>query len=196
AKAKSKSEEQKRRAKAKSKSEERPFVPPFLRQGRQGKKAKNPHTPKKHPERGRRVSQKPFTSQKTFSASRMGHPEKQMLGLRCRPTARLKTGPTKAQAKNSRLVDPFYAEGVMGDVILEIGKAKKHFEDFFVIGGVAIEFALCQGVNRVWRIREKPCEDLFVDQAGFDAPGAHLIGAFDYHLEEVIEADAVNRQGG
>jgi hypothetical protein len=84
---------------------------------------------------------------------------------------------------------------MMRDVILEIGKAEKHFENFFVFGGVAIESAICQGVNGVWRIREEPREYFFVDQTGFDAVRAHLIRAFDYHLEEVIEADAVDRQG-
>ena len=81
----------------------------------------------------------------------------------------------------------------MGDVVLEIGEAKKNFEDFFVVRRITIEFAACECVNRVRRIREEPGENLFVDQTGFDAPGAHLIGAFDYHFQEVIEADAVDR---
>ena len=81
----------------------------------------------------------------------------------------------------------------MGDVILEISEAKKDFEDFFVVSGITIEFAACECVNGVWRIREEPSENLFVNQAGFDAPCAHLIGAFDYHFQEVIEANAVDR---
>jgi len=83
---------------------------------------------------------------------------------------------------------------MVGDVVLEIGEAKKDFEDFFVVGGIAIELALCERVNGVWRIGEKPREDFFVDQACFNAPGAHLVRAFDHHFEEVIEADAIDRQ--
>lgn len=83
----------------------------------------------------------------------------------------------------------------MGDVVLEIGEAQKDFEDFFVVRGIAIELALCQRVNGIWRIGEEPGEDFFVDQACFNAPSAHLIRAFDYHFEKVIEADAIDRQG-
>jgi hypothetical protein len=83
----------------------------------------------------------------------------------------------------------------VGDVVLKIGEAKKDFEDFFVVSRIAIEFAPCQRVNGMWRIGEEPGEDFFVDQACFDASGAHLIRAFDYHFEEVIEADSIDRQG-
>jgi hypothetical protein len=84
---------------------------------------------------------------------------------------------------------------MMGDVVLQIGETKKDFEDFFVVSGIAIEFALCERVNGMWRVGEEPREDFFVDQACFDAPGAHLIRAFDYHFEEMIEADTIDRQG-
>lgn len=83
----------------------------------------------------------------------------------------------------------------MGDVVLKIGEAKKDFEDFFIVSGIAIELALCERVNRVWRVGEEPGEDFFVDQACFDASGAHLVRAFDYHFEKVIEADAIDSQG-
>src|SRR5579864_5995255 len=92
-------------------------------------------------------------------------------------------------------MDPFYAEGMVGDVVLEIGEAKKDFEDFFVVCGIAIELALCERMNGIRRIGEKPGENFFVDQACFDASGAYLIRAFNHHLEEVVEADAIDRQG-
>ena len=95
--------------------------------------------------------------------------------------------------KKSRLVDPSYAEGMVGDVVLEIGEAKKDFKDFFIVGGITIELALRESVDGVWRVGEEPGEDFFVDQACFNAPGAHLIRALDYHFEEMIEADAVDR---
>ena len=83
----------------------------------------------------------------------------------------------------------------MGDVVLEIGEAKKDFQDFFVVRGIAIELALCESVDGIRRVGEEPGEDFFVDQACFDASGAHLIRAFDYHFEEMIEANTVDRQG-
>lgn len=92
-------------------------------------------------------------------------------------------------------MDPFYAEGMVGDVVLEIGEAKKDFEDFFVVSRIAIELALCERVNGVWRISEEPGEDFFVNETCFDASGAHLVRAFDYHFEEMIEADSIDRQG-
>lgn len=81
----------------------------------------------------------------------------------------------------------------MGDVVLEIGEAKKDLEDFFVVSGIAIELALRERVNGMRRIGEKPGENFFVNQACFDAPGADLIRAFNHHFKEVIEADAVDR---
>lgn len=99
------------------------------------------------------------------------------------------------ERKNARLVDPFYAEGMVGDVVLQIGEAKKDFEDLFVVSGIAIELALCERVNGTWRVGEEPGENFFVDQACFNAPGAHLIRAFNYHFEEMIEANTVDRQG-
>jgi len=98
-------------------------------------------------------------------------------------------------AEQVRLVDPFYTEGMVGDVVLEIGEAKKDFEDFFVVSGIAIELALRERVNGMRRVGEKPGENFFVDQACFDASGAHLIRAFNHHFEEVVEADAIDRQG-
>jgi len=83
----------------------------------------------------------------------------------------------------------------VGDVVLEIGEAKKDFEDFFVVSGIAIELALRERVNGMRRVGEKPGENFFVDQACFDASGAHLIRAFNHHFEEVVEADAIDRQG-
>src|SRR6185437_833578 len=83
---------------------------------------------------------------------------------------------------------------MVGDVVLQIGEAKKDFEDLFVVSGIAIELALCERVNGTWRVGEKPSEDFFIDQACFNAPGAHLIRAFNYHFEEMIEANTVDRQ--
>lgn len=83
----------------------------------------------------------------------------------------------------------------MRDVVLEIGETKKDFEDFFVVGGISIELALRERVDGVWRVGEEPGEDFFVDQACFNAPGAHLIRAFDYQFEEMIEANTIDRQG-
>ena len=97
--------------------------------------------------------------------------------------------------QENALVDPFYAEGMVGDVVLEIGETKEDFEDLFVVSGIAVEFALRERVNGMRRIGEEPGEDFFVNQSCFDAPGAHLIRAFNHHFEEVIEADAVDRQG-
>ncbi len=84
---------------------------------------------------------------------------------------------------------------MVGDVVLQIGEAKKDFEDLFVVSGIAIELALCERVNGTWRVGEKPSEDFFIDQACFNAPSAHLIRAFNYHFEEMIEANTVDRQG-
>ncbi|HEV2221386.1 MAG TPA: hypothetical protein VGR84_00120 [Candidatus Acidoferrales bacterium] len=92
-------------------------------------------------------------------------------------------------------MDPFYAEGMVGDVVLKIGQTKKDFEDFFVVSGIAIELALGERVDGMRRIGEKPGEDFFVNETCFDASGAHLIRAFNHHFKEVIETDAVGRQG-
>jgi hypothetical protein len=92
-------------------------------------------------------------------------------------------------------MDPFYAERMVRDVVLQIGETKKNFEHFFVVGRVAVELALRESVHGMWRIGEKPREDFFVNEARFDASCPHLIRAFNHHFEEMIEANAIDRQG-
>jgi len=82
----------------------------------------------------------------------------------------------------------------MRDVILQISEAEKQFEDFLVVGGIAIHLALCESVDGIGGVGQEPCQHFFVDQARFDAASAQLIGAVDYHLDEMIEADAFGRE--
>ena len=93
-------------------------------------------------------------------------------------------------------MDPLHAKGMMRDVILKIGETEKDFKDFLVVGRIAVESAIQQRVNGMGRIGKEPCKNLLVDESRFDAASTHLIRAFNYHLEKMVEADAVHHERG
>lgn len=96
----------------------------------------------------------------------------------------------------ARLVNALDAQGMMGDVVVQIRKAQKQLEHFINVGGAVAGFARGKGVSGVGRVGEKPVKQILVDRLRFNALAANLFGALNHQLDEVIEANALSRERG
>lgn len=80
----------------------------------------------------------------------------------------------------------------MGDVVLQVGEAEQKLENLLAVGGVGGSGAIGKGLDGMGGVGEEPIERFLVHRLRLKAAKAHLVGAANDKLDEVIEADTLS----
>jgi len=85
----------------------------------------------------------------------------------------------------------FHWHRMVRDVVLQIRQAQQQFQDLLIGRFVAHRRKRPRCFARV---SEQPIHHFLIRRFGCDATGAHVVGAFNYFFNEVIQAHSIRGQ--
>jgi hypothetical protein len=87
------------------------------------------------------------------------------------------------------------ANGMMGDVFVEVGEAQKKLEHAIALRRIGFGGAFLEALHDSERIREQPFEALGVNRLAGATTLKGVVGALESLFEEMIEAKLLGREG-